>query len=112
MEFQKFNKICLTPLTISSKYSPFIQIADLIIGITVGSLANNIYALKLFDDISLLFLKNPHKGAIGFDSTVSSSVIGFGLILFPRNFKIRGMELFEQIDKKYIYTDKGIKERK
>jgi len=66
--------------------------------------------LKLFDDISLLFLKNPHKGAIGFGSIISSSVIGFGLILFPRNFKIRGMELFEQIDKKYIYTDKGIKE--
>jgi hypothetical protein len=111
-EFQKFDKICLAPLTTSSKDSPPIQLADLIIGITVGSLANSTYALKFFNDISLLFLKNPHKGAIGFDSTISSSVIGFGLKLFPKNFLIRGMDLFEQIDKKYIYTDKGIKERK
>lgn len=110
-EFQKFNKICLTPLTTSSKDSPFIQIADLIIGITVGSLANNTHALKLFDDISVLFLKNPYKGDIGFVSTISGSVIGFGLKLFPRNFIIRGIELFCQVDKKYVYTDKGIKER-
>jgi len=110
-EFQKFNKICLTPLTTSSKDLPFIQIADLIIGITVGSLANSMHALKLFDDISVLFLKNPYKGDIGFVSTISGSVIGFGLKLFPRNFIIRGMDLFNQIDKKYIYTDKGIIER-
>ena len=109
-EFQKFNNIYLAPLTTSSKDSPFIQIADLIIGITVGSFANSIYALRLFNDISLLFLKNPHKGAIGFGSTISGSVLGFGLKLFPRSFVKRGMELFEQIDKKYIYTDKGIKE--
>jgi len=110
-EFYKFNRICLIPLTASSKDSPFIQIADLIIGIIVGSLANSKYALNLFNDISLLFLKKPHKDGIEFSDSISGSVLGFGLKLFPRNFIIRGMNIFDQIDKKYIYTDKGIKER-
>jgi len=110
-EFQKHFRICTPPLFVSSRDCRFIQIADLIIGITVGFFGNNKYALKLFDDISLLFLRNPNKDAIGFDSTISSSVVGFGLKLFPESFSIREMQIFEQIDKKYIYTDKGIKER-
>jgi hypothetical protein len=38
--------------------------------------------------------------------------MGFGLKLFPTSFLQRGYKLFEQIDSEYIYTEKGIKERK
>lgn len=111
-EYQKFNRICLCPLTTSSKNSSFIQISDLVIGITVGCLANNKYALELFDDIALLFLKNPYKDDKQFVSTISGATLGIGLILFPRKFKGKGMELFNKVDEMYFYTEKGIEKKK
>ena len=110
-ELQTFNRICLTPLTASSKDSPFIQIADLVIGITVGSLANSIYAMKLFDNISLIFLKNSKKNKKNSFSTISNATLEYGLKLSPDNFKKKGIKIFKQADKKYIYTENRIKER-
>lgn len=109
--FQKFERICMLPLMARSKDCPFLQLADLIIGIVVCSLANSQYAISLFDDLALLFLKNPHKNASAFSSIYSASVLGFGLKLFPKNFRLVGTSLFGEIDDKYVYTDEGIKER-
>lgn len=110
--FQKFQKICMLPLMARSKDCPFLQLADLIIGIIVCSLANSEYAIRLFDDLALLFLKNPYEGASTFSSLYSASVLGFGLKLFPKNFQLLGTSLFKDIDNKYVWTEEGIKERK
>lgn len=109
--FQKFQKICMLPLMARSKDCPFLQLADLIIGITVCSLANSEYAIRLFDDLALLFLKNPYEGASTFSSLYSASVLGFGLKLFPKNFQLLGTTLFKDIDNKCVWTEEGIKER-
>lgn len=109
--FQKLQKICMLPLMARSKDCPFLQFADLIIGIIVCSLTNSEYAISLFDDLALLFLKNPHEDASTFSSLYSASVLGFGLKLFPSNFQLSGTSLFKEIDNKYVWTDEGVKER-
>jgi hypothetical protein len=108
-EFQSFKKICMIPMMTLSEYCPPVQLADLIIGIVIGALAGSRYALELYEDIALLFLKDPHENAISFSSVYSSSVLGFGLKLFPRSFIAKGLKIFTQINKKYIYTNEGIK---
>lgn len=110
-EFQKFEKMCMIPIMTLSEYCPPVQLADLVVGIVVCSLANSRYALDIFDDIALLFLKDPHENALSFASIYSNSVLGFGLKLFPLSFKPKGISLFQQIDKKYICTNEGIKKR-
>ncbi len=109
--FQKIQRICMLPLMARSKDCPFLQLADLIIGITVCSLANSEYATNLFHDLALLFLKNTYEDTSAFSSLYSAAVLGFGLKLFPRSFHSLGTSIFEDVDNKYIWTDEGIKNR-
>jgi len=110
-EFRELKNICLNPLMIRSKYCPLLQIADIIIGVVVGSLVDNKFALCQFEILLDALLKDPHEGAIAFGSLVSSSTIGFGLILFPASLKNQGRSLFKEIDRKYSYTDRGLVEK-
>lgn len=110
-EFRRFENICMVPMMTFSQYCPPIQIADIVTGVIVGALDGSRYALDLFDDLGLLFLKNPQEGVQSFVSSYSKSVLGFGLILFPRNFQRKGGDLFKVLDKKYIYTNEGTRER-
>jgi hypothetical protein len=110
-QFRQFERICMPPLMTDSQFCLPIQLADVVVGIIVSALAGNRYGVELFQDIAMLFMKNPHERAISFASTVSSSVLGYGLILFPVSFRPKGLELFREIDSRYIYTSEGIKEK-
>lgn len=110
-EYRRFNRICMNPIMAISDYCPPIQFSDTIIGIIVSALSNSQYAQNHFENLMNLFLKNPHEGSLSFVSTISSSILGYGLILFPRRFRSKGIELFRRPDEKYIYTNDGIKER-
>lgn len=101
----------MIPMMTLSEYCPPVQLADLVVGIVVCSLANSRYALDLFDDIGPLFLKDPHENASAFASTNINSVLGSGSKLFPISFRPNGISLFKQMDNKYICTNEGIKER-
>jgi len=110
-QFRQFERICMPPLMTDSRFCPPLQLADIVVGIIVAALADSRYGVDLFKDVATLFLKNPHEGAISFASTVSGSVLGYGLILFPLTFRPRGLELFREIDSRYIYTSEGLEER-
>jgi hypothetical protein len=103
-EYNRFEKICMTPLMVNSVYNLPLQIADIVIGIIVSSFADNHYGLELFDDVGKLFFKNPHEGALSFASTFTSSVIGYGLKVFPSDLKKKARSLLKELDKKYFYT--------
>jgi len=98
-KFQQFNRICLTPLTVSSKDSPFIQLADLVIGITVGSLVYNQYALRLFVKISRLFLKKSVQSTKKITSVYEGHFLGYGLKLYPKKFIKTGQNIFNLLSK-------------
>lgn len=110
-QFRQFERICMPPLMTDSRFCLPLQLADIVVGIIVSALADNKYGVELFAEVAMLFLKNPHEGAISFASTISSSVLGYGLILFPASFRPRGLKLFQEIDDRFIYTDEGIRER-
>ena len=110
-DYRKFVRICMNPLMAISDFCPPIQISDTIIGIIVGALAQSQYAQDYIEDMIALFLKDPHEGSLGFSSTLSSSILGYGLILFPPSFRIKGIELFSRIDKEYIYNETGMKKK-
>ena len=95
-EFHRFSRICITPLTVSSKDSPFIQIADIVVGITVGSLANNRYALNLFDKISRLYLRKSDEDIKHSQFPIYELVLDYGLKLFPENFREKGNNIFKR----------------
>lgn len=106
--FRQFQKICMAPLVAAPRDCPPLQLADIVVGVVVASLAGNKYGLELFEDIARLFLRDPHEDAISFVSLFSSSVLGFGLKLFPPDFRTRGSELFEELDRKYVYSSEGL----
>lgn len=110
-QFRQFERICMPPLMTDSQFCLPLQLADIVVGIIVSALADNRYGMELFEDVAMLFMKNPHERAISFASTVSGSVLGYGLILFPVSFRPRGLELFREIDSRYIYTSEGVEER-
>jgi hypothetical protein len=110
-QFRQFERICMPPLMTDSQYCLPLQLADTVVGATVSALAGGRYGMELFQDIAMLFVMNPHERATSFASTVSGSALGYGLILFPVSFRPRGLELFREIDSRYIYTSEGIKER-
>lgn len=107
-DYRKFKRICMNPLMAISTYFLPIQIADIVIGIVVCSLAGSIYAIEQFNSIGTLFVKNPYETITKFTTSLSDSSIGWGLKLFPRPFVVKGMELFEPIDAEYRYTEKGV----
>lgn len=110
-KYRQFEKLCILPLTTNSRYCPPLQLADITIGVTVASLAGSHFALRFFERLSKLYLLDPHERAISFASTFSSAVLGFGLTLFPQTFRARGLELFRELDSKYIYTSEGLQEK-
>lgn len=110
-QYRKFSRICMPPLMTDSRYCSPLQLADIVVGIIVSALAENRYGVELFGDVAIPFLKNSHEGSTTFVSTISSSVLGYGLVLFPASFRPKGYELFRELDCKYIYTAEGIKER-
>src|SRR5262249_20842700 len=82
--FEKLDRISLTPLLADSKQCVQIQLADIIIGIVVGALGGNRYALELIEEMAPLFLWNPHERAVSFTSMVSNAILGFGLKIHPK----------------------------
>lgn len=109
--YRRFNRICMNPLMAISDFCPPIQFSDTVIGIIVSALSNSRYGLNHFEDLMTLFLKKPHEGSLSFVSTLSFSILGYGLILFPQRFRSKGIELFKRLDEKYIYTNEGIREK-
>lgn len=109
--YRKFDRICMNPIMAFSDYCPPLQISDIIIGIIVGALSQNRYAQEYIDEMTSWFLKDPHTGSISFSSSISSSILGYGLILFPKEFRVKGMRLFKKADLGYIYAEKGITKR-
>jgi len=110
--YRQFEKLSIHPLTTISKYCPPLQLADLVIGIVVSSTAGSNYALRLFEKVAKLFLVDPFERSILFACTFSCAVLGFGLTLFPQDFRIeKGRKLFNELDARYIYTPEGFKER-
>ncbi|MGB3478785.1 MAG: DUF3800 domain-containing protein [bacterium] len=103
-EFQKFKKISLIPMMTASKYCPPLQLADLVTGIVVASLANSKYALELLEDVALLFLRRPSI----VKSTCSYAVMGVGFKLYPNKLIEKGNQLLQDIDHKYIFTRDGV----
>jgi len=106
-DFRVFQKICMPPLTATPSDCPPLQVADITVGVIVSSLAGNRYGLELFEDVATLFLKNPHEGVTSFASVLSSAVLGFGLTLFPKSFRLKGIDIFKELDLKYVYTNDG-----
>ncbi len=45
---------------------------------------------------------------MSFASSLPSTVLGFGLKLFPSSFGIKGTELFQELNRKYTYTSEGL----
>ncbi len=110
-QFRRFARICMPPLMTDSQFCLPLQLADVVVGIIVSALAGSRYGLELLPEVAMLFMKNPHEGSDAFASVFSSSVLGYGLILFPVSFRPKGLELFREIDSRYTYTSEGIKER-
>lgn len=110
-KYRQFEKLCILPLTTRALYCPPLQLADIVVGIIVASLDGSNYALEHFEETAKLFLKNPHEKAISFASSFSAAVLGYGLTLFPQTFRTRGLELFVQLDSKYIHTSEGLEEK-
>jgi hypothetical protein len=109
--FRDFQKICMPPFTAAPRDCSPLQIADVVVGVVVSSLAGNRYGLELFEDVAKLFLRDPNEDAISFASILSSAVLGIGLKLFPPGLRDKGIALFEELDRKYIYTNEGLKLR-
>ena len=47
--------------------------------------------------------------AVTFAYTISSSVLGYGFIIFTVSFRSKVLELFREIDSRYNYTSEGIR---
>ena len=110
--YHRFQRICMIPLMSDSKYLPDLQFADVIIDIVVASLSESKYGLELFEDVAKLFITNPHKGSLSFGSVFSSAVMGYGLKLFPAEFKReKEKALFEDLNEKYLVTNEGLTPR-
>jgi hypothetical protein len=108
-KYHQLQRICMIPLMSLSKYTPHLQLADVVIGTVVSSLSGSPYGKVLFEDIAKIFVTNPNKGATSFGSTFSYAVLGYGLKLFPKKFQ-RTNKLFEELglDGKYLVTEKGL----
>ena len=108
--FQKLDRIALAPLMTDSKYCLPIQIADVIIGVTVSYLCGGMYAIPLISRLAPLFAFNPHPNFKSFGSMYTASVLGVGLKLFPtREMKSECIEMLNDLDDKYAITsEKGI----
>ena len=109
--FREFQKLCLPPFTADPKDCSPLQLADIIVGVIVASLAHNHFGLDLFEDVAIQFLLDPHEDATSFASIMSTAVLGFGLTLFPSTFRHKGTEVFTELDKKYIYDTEGLKKK-
>jgi len=108
-EFQRFENVSIIPLVTISAFCPPIQLADLVVGIVVSTLAGSPYGAALFDDVAKLFLLNPHENAESFASMFSAAALGFGLIMFPRDFRSRGREIMKGMDDSYVWSDWELK---
>jgi hypothetical protein len=110
--YHQLAKICMVPLTSSSKYVLHLHLADIVIGIVVSTLSGSQYGIELFEDVAKMFLTNPHKKSESWGSMFSSAVLGYGLKLFPQRFQREKRKIFEGLDNKYVVTDEGLKETK
>jgi hypothetical protein len=111
-EYSSFDRICLPPLTANSKVLAGLQLADLTAGVLVGALGGNVYSKALFDTVAQNLMWNPHKGSIGWAEMFSSATLGYGLKIFPTDYRGSVNSLFQELDKKYIMSLGGRKERK
>ena len=93
--FEKFERICLNPLTASSVNSPQIQVADVVAGVVVGALAGSAYAVDQFSELIPRFLFNPPSTSVG---TFSKAVSGYGLKVFPTSETSVGLNLLSRFD--------------
>jgi len=105
--FEKFDRICLNPLSASSINSPQIQVADIVAGVIVGALAKSPYALDQFPALIPQFLFNPPSESAG---TFSESVSGYGLKVFPRSATHIGLNLLSTYDEDWWVSSEKIYE--
>lgn len=110
-QFRQFERICMPPLMTYSRYSPPLELADIVVGVIVSALADNRYGRELFPEVAVLLLRNPNEGSLSFASVLSVAVLGYGLILFPSTCRSEAVKLFKDLDKKYVYTKQGLKDR-
>lgn len=104
--FEQFNRIAMAPIPARSKFSPHLQLADLVTGIVTGAAAGGKHAKNLFNDVALLFLREPEERFLA--SLLSFVTIGYGLKVFPTDCDKRVRQLFSRIDSEYVVTAQGI----
>jgi hypothetical protein len=106
-EYETLDRIVSLPLIASSKRSPHLQLADITTGVIVAAFAGSRYGLDLFENVARCFFYNPHEGSLGFASTVSSAVMGFGLKVFPSGCCVKAAPLFAELDQRYTVTNEA-----
>lgn len=103
--FQKLPNICLNVLSADSSLTPALEIADLVVGVTVSWLGGGEYAEELFPLLFQRFLRSDHSQKTKILAGSPSSVIsGYGLKLFPRELEKIGRKRFEPLDAAYTYS--------
>lgn len=103
--FEKFERICLNPLTASSVNSPQIQVADVVAGVVVGALAGSAYAVDQFSELIPRFLFNAPSSSVG---TFSKAVSGYGLKVFPTSETSVALNLLSRFDDEWCVSPNEI----
>ncbi len=89
----------------SSKHSPHLQFADIVVGIVVQALAGSKRAIGLFDDVAHLMLQHPKAQAW----TPSYAIINYGLKPFPDGFTVS--HAFTSLNEKFLASAGGLTPR-
>jgi hypothetical protein len=106
--FEHLDRVVMAPIPAKSKFLPHLQFADLVVGIITGSIAGGKHARALFGEIGPLFLRQSLQDTSIISSTLSGTVVGFGLKLFPTQLGNSVQPLFSELDRKYIVTQDGL----
>jgi len=109
--YSSFDRISMVPLLANSKHCTHIQLADLVVGILISALSGSEFAKEFLQDLAPLFVQRPVKECVEFSSTWTSAVIGYGIVLFPKELKVVAKGLFNDIDKAFIAKKDGIFKR-
>lgn len=109
--YNDLARIAHTPLMADSQHSNLIQAADIVTGVIVATLGGSKHGTALFEDVARLFVFDPHHGSPAFASMFSDAVLGYGLKLFPSEFKPDGLRSLTELDEKYVVTEEGVHPR-
>jgi hypothetical protein len=107
-DFQQLDRIVSVPIPARSRFVPYLQLADVVVGVVSGAVAGGRYGRALFNDVGPLFLRCPLDHPNVVSSTPSGAVLGFGLKFFPTEQTENFRPLFQELDQTMIVTRRGI----